>query len=686
MSTPVSNSSSYFANTWRALTNYRAWHPTTTGMLAAVGLFLLEVVIFSIVHVETRVLAYAFSVPAITFASIFLRRLNFHWSTIATMLGVLFMYGTYLGYTSHNERNFDVKAQVTYIEYIVDNLRAPPDNHCFICHHPPLYYSVSALVYGVTKWLDVAPPLRGVQMISLIAVFSFVLCTALITRRFTSRPWAVTLAAALCGFWPYTIIFSARVHNDVLATALMAWTIYFCVRWYQDEDRQSLRGALIFGVLSVLTKMNGLEMIALCFATVGYKALSKPNKLAYLRPFLAPFLVTSLGLASFIATRGSATEVKEDKKEAKKDDGKNAEKNEENKDDGDKDSAKKGEGEEGEERAPVAGERLFGSAFGIGERAWMGNEPYNYFYFDLENFLREPFVLARKEGTGRQYFLNHWLKSSLFSTHNERPDSETSYRFNHRVAQIENFLLLCLIAYFLGYIVQAKKADFKRHFVLNAAFAGLFLGAAAFRVVVPHAHHSDFRHAFTIMMPFCIAYALATVHYRKRDSVMEYVGYILAALFLSLSIFYFAPKYGLIQKVSPTEWIEKKESEISARVKAGTKWDDPKHILLEGTDGLKVKLTRPTTVERVELSADHNDKYQITIIGESQRRTIEVGPHPDNKAGMADYNEVIDPPIEKVKEVVVRPISGDRAYSIGHVIINGGPSSASSSTPNASVK
>jgi hypothetical protein len=647
------------ATGWRDLLDVRAWHGTTKGMVLAFLCFVLEVIAFSIFKVNTKVLAYALSLPSLVFVYFYLRRLAFHWSTIAMIIGSLWMYGTYLGYTSHNERNLDVGAQVTYIEYLVDNLRAPPDNHCFICHHPPLYYSVAGVVYALTKWLDVAPPLRGVQMVSLVSIFFLVLCTAAITRRFTDRPWAVTVAAGLCGLWPYTIIFSARIHNDVLATVLMVWTIYFCVRWYQDEDRASLWGALLSSGLSVFTKMNGLEVVALLMATIGFKALFKPNKIAFLRPLIPPVLILAVILGGFIATRGSGKEKKEDQKEqAKKDEAEKAE---------------QGENAEGAaDEAPVAGERLFGSAFRIGERAWMGNEPFNYVYFDIENFLQEPFILAHKEGTGRQYFLNHWLKSSLFSTSNERPDAETSYRFNHRVAQFENFLLLCLIAYFLAFIVQAKKPDLKRQFVLTLAFAVLFAGAAAFRIIVPHAHHVDFRLSFPILVPFCIAFGLATAHYSRKNSSMEHVGYLLLIAFLGGSVLFFTPKYKIIQKYSPTHWIDKKPEEIAMRARAGTKWNDDRHLILEGTDGLRVTLDPPREVNRVEVSADHNDLWELKVVGATETRTLQFGPHPDNKAGIAIYVEDIEPAVENVKEVTFRPLDGDRAYSIGHVVINDG--------------
>jgi hypothetical protein len=667
---PISSpkASSLVAMLWREMFDVRSWKRSTLIMVGAALLLIAEIIIFSIFKVEPEVLSVALALPALTFVAVGLRNMGFHWSTVAVMLGALAMYGVYLTYTGHNERNLDVKAQVTYIEYIAKNFRAPPDNHCFICHHPPFYYSVAALVYGTTKWLGCAPPLRAVQILSMVSIFSLVLCTALIIRRFTARASAITLAAALVGLWPYTIIFSARIHNDVMAAALMAWTIYFCVRWYQQEERRALVGALVVGTLSVLTKMNGLEMIALILATVGFRALSKTDRLAYLKRVAPPIVVMALGLGAFIATRGSAKEKEEDKKEEKR----------ENKDEknGDDEGGEEGNGEEGEEQAPeeepVAGERVFGSAFRIGQRSWMGNEPFNYFYFDIQNFLEEPYILARREGTGRQYFLNHWLKSSLFSTHNERADAETSYHFNHRIAQVENFLLLCMIAYFLIFIAQAKKADLKRQFVLVTAFLGFFAGAAGFRFLIPHSHHSDFRHAFTILMPFCIAYGLAVAHYRKRESSLEYVGYALAAIFLGLSIFYFTPKYEWVKRISSTVWIDKTQDEMSHRVKSKAKWNDKAHVILEATDALRMKLKERTDVHRFELGVDHNDTYRVTIIGSKERKVLHLGPHPKDKTRMADYDETFDPPIEGVKTIIVRPMSGDNRYAVGHMIVNAG--------------
>lgn len=575
---------------------------------------------------------------------------GYHYSTIGVIALAMFAYASYVGYTSHAERNFDVEHQVKYIMYLVQHHSAPPSDHCFICHHPPLYYASSAVVYGLTAALGLSNPLRAVQIFSLLCVLSFAICNAATLRQCTKNPWIVSVGTALASLWPYTIIHSARVHNDVLATALMSWTIYACLRFYRKPSRNWLLGAALLAGLSVLTKTNGYVVVALVFVTVFARWLwpvQEPGaRRKLLRYALPTCVVMALVLGSFARSRGG-------------------QRSQESKTEPDKVAAQAPDND-----APEMTERLLGSAAKIGQRAWMHNEPYNYMYFDLREFLEQPYIMAHVDNVGRQLYFNHMLKSSLFSTHNEHPDAETSYRINRRLASILNYLLLLLCAFVFYFALSAKKEGVRRNFPLIAAFFGFLAGGIAFRALVPHTHHSDFRHIFPILLPFCAAFALGVERYSKRKSFMATLGLGLAASFLGITLLYLAPKYRWIQANSPVKWTEVYSGAVSRWVKAGTTWNQKGNTLLEGTDGLRVKFSHKPTVENFAVSLDNNDKYQITIVGAQESRTVEVGPHPDKKAGMAEYLQQVSPPIKQVKEVLVRPLLGDHAYSVGHLVVN----------------
>jgi hypothetical protein len=73
-------------------------------------------------------------------------------------------------------------------------------------------------------------------------------------------------------------------------------------------------------------------------------------------------------------------------------------------------------------------------------------------------------------------------------------------------------------------------------------------------------------------------------------------------------------------------------------------------------------------VSELDLTLDNNDTYEIFIKGESDTRRLLLGPA-KKKSGLARYIEKVNPPVKDVKNIILRPIAGDHAYSLGHLIV-----------------
>ncbi|MET0792087.1 MAG: hypothetical protein ABW061_11250 [Polyangiaceae bacterium] len=98
---------------------------------------------------------------------------------------------------------------------------------CAACSHPPLYYAFAA-IWSKTVLLGSWMPLElGLQWLSLLLFFAFIVVSLLIIRSCTERATTLRLAAALIVFWPSSVINSVRVHNDALASPLMLAAMYF---------------------------------------------------------------------------------------------------------------------------------------------------------------------------------------------------------------------------------------------------------------------------------------------------------------------------------------------------------------------------------------------------------------------------------------------------------------------------
>ena len=198
-----------------------------------------------------------------------LRRLRFDWLIVAIVLTGTVVCVDYLTYTSVSERNYDGSSQIKYIQFIAQHLRLPDVYECGPCGHPPLYYSLAALwskVVLVRGWM---PFELGLQWLSLLLFFGFVVFSLMIFRSIESRSATQWLAAALIVFWPSSIINSVRVHNDALAALLMLAAMYFIAQWDRQGRTRDFYAALIASALALLTKSSGYTVATtLVFFTV----------------------------------------------------------------------------------------------------------------------------------------------------------------------------------------------------------------------------------------------------------------------------------------------------------------------------------------------------------------------------------------------------------------------------------
>jgi hypothetical protein len=652
-------------------------------MLIATAWLLAAVALFSRVRAPVAVLAVAFALPALALALAVMLRVRLGWMTIGVILAGLVLYGTYFGYTDYGERNFDGGAQLEYIRYIVDHEGGlPSPNTCFVCHHPPVYYATAAATYGFLQWTHLYGAVRGAQLVSLFATFVFLLFGALTVRRFVQAPRLVALATALVAFWPYTIVNSVRLHNDTAVGAVMVAGQFFLVRWYQENKPRDLAWASALASLALLTKSNGIALIATVFVIVVYQLVKQPGRLAMLRRAALPLFGVVAVAAAFTMYR-RALEV--------------------------------GDVRHG----------MLGTAYEIGAQDFTPNEPADYLYFDLETFIREPYVMARTDGTGREHYWNHVLKSSLFSTHNTVADAETSYRWNRRIAEVMSALFLGMVVYGGAGILLARRDSVRRYSVLGVGAAMLFGLHIAFKATVPSGHHADFRFVYPVIVPGSVALVKVIEAFDVRGLVLGTTGKGLASLFIALSILYYVPKHDFVLKHLPRHVLRRGEAALRAERPEQTPFDDARNVLILSDEVLEVELNGTRKVSRLELSLDHNDRYAVELVGKAETRTIVFGsradelkrvgkptgeeatseptravvparadgataseaPEPGGKPkkelkptkagkkndkafkGLAVYSRDVDPPVEGVHYVRVRPLSGDRLYALGHLVV-----------------
>ena len=467
------------------------------GSVAIAALALAALATAGVLALPARVSPWSIAVPGFALAVLGLDRLRLGRSTMIVLTVGLASYAGYLTYTSYGERNFDGPEQLAYVQYIARTGAIPPAGACFVCHHPPAYYVAAAGLYRFFEVVPIVPPAQGAQLLSLALAGAFAVFGALTLRLLEPEPRDLALGTALIACWPYSILNSARLHNDVLLSAAMAASLYFLVSWYQRGRARDLWASALLALLAVLTKVNGLVMVATVLLTVAARlARARRRRFAGGRA-LPAVLVLVLGTGGFALARGAGD---------------------------------------------LGARPLLGTAADIGAHEWVQNEPRTYLGFDLYDYLTEPYVFARRDEGGRQHYWNHLLKSSLFSTHNTEPDAETAHRLNRGIAAIMSPLLLLLAAIpLLRLVLVPARGWLGRCLPLVIGSVCLLAAHIAFKVMVPAAHHNDFRFVHPIVIPFACAVAIGAGALAGRSGRLASIARGLAWGFAVLSIVYFLP-------------------------------------------------------------------------------------------------------------------------------------------------
>ncbi len=599
----------------------------TRALVAVVGFAALFASQAARLHVRVVTLAVVSALALFAVTALVLRRARFDRGTILIVLGGLWLYFGYLSYTEYGERNYDGGEQLRYVQYIVEHHARPPASYCLICHHPPLYYAIGAAVYAFFERTKLTTGIIGLQLYGLVLHLVFVGYAAATARRLVSTRRELHLATAIIVFWPYSIEDTVRVHNDVLAATCMGAATFYLVRWTQGERRRDLYLAALATAVGLLTKSSAYVVAGALFALLGIRFFRSRDKLRFARRGAVAALIVGAALALNATGKDSPTA----------------------------------------KNAPLC-HRVLGNACDINKGQWVENHLKNYVYLDLRTFLREPYALAERDGSGRAYFWNHLLKSSLLGTHNTTPDRETAYELNRVMAYGMNGLFLGMNAYLLVGAGGSScgGAELRRFEAVIVCLASAVAFMMGFRALIPAPHHTDFRHIFSVLALMAALYAATAGRFRARSAAYERVGRLLAIPFLALSILYFLPKHDWAIRVT-TRVVHRDLAAYSKPVNEGTPWDKESNLLIEENHIVEFSTPARPTVREIDVTFDNNDRYEIELRGDETRKIV-IGPKPKQK-GLSRYVQAVDPPVTGVHTIRVRPLSGDLSYSMGHLIL-----------------
>lgn len=395
----------------------------------------------------------------------------------------------YFSFTPPEVRSHDLDGHLERLERVTiqEKIVLPTLGHCWQCHHPPLYYLISAQVYKLANWSGLNSPTllhRLLQWLALIFSIGFLILGLLAVKRLITNDSWLAIAALTLSLWPSAILHSVRIGNDSLLYLFYAFSFFFLIRWWQDQKIVDLSLAFLGGILATLTKLNGLVilgLVGLFSLTYLFKLLRQRNYRSIIYLAILYLLTTiTLGIVLYQPLLNN-----------------------------------------------TAAPKLVNTPT---ENLRVSNQLANLATIDLPALIKNGGINPYQDESGRQYFLNTLLETALFG------EFGIINPINQRLALTAGiFFILLIIFNLIGFCLYYREGAKDHDFILLViTAAALVLAAAAFRALYPFAPSADFRYILPILLSLA---PLQAVWGQKFHTVSPTLSAIFTIILISLLTF-----------------------------------------------------------------------------------------------------------------------------------------------------
>lgn len=438
----------------------------------------------------------------LSFISVFLAILILLWKKIGVdsksvfiLSAAIIIYFINFFHSVPSQYNYDWGGHIEYIQHVLSHFSPPAPNAGREFYHPALYYYITALAIKIFGFLGYNNTIVNIRLVSLGLFIGFLTFSALTLRSaIKSRFYYLALSALV--FWPVGVTMASRINNDIPLYFFYSAAFYYLVLWIKNPSTKLLSRALIFSGLAVATKSNGLILFPIIALTIAYKWKQRNCTLRELfgRQLLIPLLLcialcsTNFGRTAYYHfMNGTSMEI-------------------------------------------VSNTGIFGNEMRV------INKPYYFLSFNYDIFMQEPFFNVLSDQTGRQYFWNTLLKSSLFGEFTWREPT---------LAIFLSFILLLMILYaavpvisVMAFSRKPSPASPEIKFYLIALIIPL-LSLAMARITYPLACSQDFRYIYPVIIPCLIIYNIVLEWSKEKQLRTLYgLGIFLITTFTSLCLIF----------------------------------------------------------------------------------------------------------------------------------------------------
>ena len=393
-------------------------------------------------------------------------------------------------------RQFDVFAgggHLDYIRYILDNHTLPPPDGGWEYHQPPLYYLLAANFYALGEQIGWLGWVNALRWFSFLLWIVFITAGLAVLQKYLKRNvWILRISALGFCCWPAGIIHSIRIGNDVCFYACYAVGLWAVCQWWTSYRLRWFAISSIFCLFAITSKASGLgllgTLLALLFVRVwrAYKS-SNQRRLSDLWRCTFWLVLTQL-IAFFIGFYSKVT-------------------------------------------AYLSGrtsDLLMGNAAqSLNSGLAVANDWSHMLGLDWVTFLQQPWLDAWNDVSGRQYFWNYLLRSSITSEFN----FSNAFRPISLVASAL-LLLLVLVVLVRGLMKTVRMKEILRSRSLLSLrstwqLLPVFLGGGSLLILVwmyrfrlPYSCHAEFR----LIYPSIICFIVLACSRVARYSWLRYIG------------------------------------------------------------------------------------------------------------------------------------------------------------------
>ena len=393
----------------------------------------------------------------------------------------------YITWTADSESHFDYVRRVA-----TEGL--PEAGACWECFQPPLYYVLAAPLYHLAELRD---PVLAVRLLSLAFYLGF-LFFAIRLLAMEIRPLAPYYAAlCLLVFWPYGVITSSMVSNDLPLYTMQAAALYAVMRWRREPRVGLLALAVLACGLAAGSKLNGLVVggfVASMFLHEAHRDRALLRQLGS-RPVVLSLLVGVTLVGGGFARNYYDLRVAH--------------------------------------HTDVS--LLVANVHALVRDFPVPNDRLEYFVLPhVQRYFASPFLEQGPKPLEMSYFVNFLLKSSLYSAPAWRAVGP---------AYAMNLLSLAMLAYLAGSLLNMALAQRRRLVALLpfVLFVGLHLAAlVGYRLLHAHTGNQNFRLIYPVLIALAVLYAHALSWQRERGRTWIFaVGMLLPLAFSGASALFF---------------------------------------------------------------------------------------------------------------------------------------------------